>query len=476
MVATTAWSPLAARDGGDYSCLSDSATDYYGLGVRLGIYFAWLGSYIANTLLPSEFAGAVDTSAVFLLALLVAMTNDSRGHTLTQIDGLTLMHLCGGTVFGVLSLWGYRSRLYVDQGLHAVRNFGGFGTHLRLATSLGVSIYGLWFWVYGVSESLIVLGSDRDIAEGPNPPECETLYTFFFAKLKATGGIRYYYTVVCALCCLWFGVMFIVSVIAGVASFSKIRSLSEFFSWGSGNRGKYATGFTRRELKWMFQFLRWGNLFWLIWSAVTVEVTLNYNHVNGVLGGKHDDGQLQLPSQLLPFLIGLFSFLRTVYYLLREKFLTKDNNGPTRPKEKDEATEMVESQVIVSPVHFSPNPSKRALSDFSHNGTPPDLPRADSYHIVAKSPFIRLMVGWLPWLGLVVHPDTAVKSRLSGFIEKGTGLAAVSPRNTGLAADAQYHAQFQQWAAEAPGQGTPVGTPVAIPVQFVQMQPGATGQ
>ncbi|KAK0652682.1 hypothetical protein B0T16DRAFT_443848 [Cercophora newfieldiana] len=455
---------LAARETETpYECLSDSATDYYGLGVRLGIYFAWLGSYIANTLLPAEFAGAADTSAVFLLALLVAMTNDSRTHALTQIDGLTLMHLCGGTVFGVLSIWGYRTRLYYDNGPRAVRNFGGFGTHLRLAISLGVSVYGLWFWLYGISDSLVVLSSENDTAEEPNDIQCATIYTFFFAKLQAVGGIRYYYTVVSAACALWFGVMFIVSSIAGVATFQKIRTLKDFFNWGTGNRAKYATGFTRQELKYMFMFLRVGNFLWLLWSAVTVEVTLNFNHVNGVLGGRHDGGQLQLPSQLLPFLIGLFSFLRTLYFLLKQAFESKEKRKAG--KEKDEANEVLESQVIVSPMHFSPLPSKL---EFGNNGFAPELPRADSYQIVARSLAIRLLVGWLPWLGLVVHPDTAVKSRLSALVERGTGLTAVSPRSTGLAPDTQYHQQFQQWAADTPGRSTPV----LVPVQFVQMQPG----
>jgi hypothetical protein len=217
------------------------------------------------------------------------------------------------------------------------------------------------------------------------------------------------------------------------------------------------------RLKWMFIFLRYGNLVWLIFSAVTVEVTLNFNHVNGVLGGKHDGGQLQLPSQLLPFLIGLFSFLRTIYFLAKQGFETREKNAV---KEKDERNEVEESQVIVSPMHFSPS-----KLEFGFNEGPQDLPRADSYHIVARSLLVRLLVGWLPWLGLVVHPDTALKSRLSGLVERSTGLAAVSPRTTGLAADQQYHQQFQQWSAETqtPGQGTPV----PIPVQFVQAgQPG----
>ena len=242
------WNGLVAReDLSEYQCQSDFATDYYGLGVRLGIYFAWLGSYIANTMLPAEFSGAADTSTIFLLTLLIAMTNDSRTDQLTQLDGLTLMHLCGGTVFGVLSVWGYRTRLYCDRGPRAVRLFGGFGTHTRLAVSLCVSIFGMWFWLHGVTpHGLRALGPE-DGADPPNPPDCAVLYTFFFAKVRADGGIRFYYAVVCATCIVWFGVMFLASLVAGVASLEKIKSLVQFYNWGTVNRGKYATGFTQKE-------------------------------------------------------------------------------------------------------------------------------------------------------------------------------------------------------------------------------------
>ena len=235
-----------AIDGLTFYCSSERATDYYGLGVRLGIYFAWLGSYVANTILPSEFGPASDTSTIFLLTLLIAMANDSRIRDLNQIDGLVLMHLCGGTVFGILSLWGYRTRMYYDRGPRAVRMFGGFGTHIRLAVSLGVSVFGLWFWLYGVVGALNPMGPD-DGSDPPNPPECSTLYTFFFAKIRADGGIRYYYIVTCVSCAVYYGVMLVVSTLGGWVSFGRFVELVRFHEWAAGNRGKYATGFTHKE-------------------------------------------------------------------------------------------------------------------------------------------------------------------------------------------------------------------------------------
>ncbi|KAK3333047.1 hypothetical protein B0T19DRAFT_115426 [Cercophora scortea] len=405
------WSAaLLPRDGAAYlECQSERASDYYGLGVRLGVYFAWLGSYVANTILPSEFGPASDTSTIFLLTLLIAMTNDARTKDLNQVDGLVLMHLCGGTVFGILSIWGYRTRLYHNHGARAVRHFGGFGTHLRLAVSLAVSAFGFWFWLYGINSFLRPIGPD-DGSTPPNPIECSTTYTFFFAKMRADGGIRYYYMVVSMLCIAYFGGMLIVSSLAGIAAFNNVRGLLSFRQWSNANRSKYATGFTHKELKYMYYFLRVANLFWLIFSAVTVEMTLNYNHIAGVLGGRHD-GQLQLPSQLLPFLLGMFSFIRILYQIFKVKF------GEAPEKAADHA----------EPGDLTLPPGAEIINHMvvlSADGAPLPPARADSYQLVVRTLPVRLLVGWLPWLGLVAHPSNR-HSRLSTIVSRGTGLSSI---------------------------------------------------
>lgn len=163
----------------------------------------------------------------------------------------------------------------------------------------------------------------------------------------------------------------------------------------------------------MYRFLSVGNLLWLVWSAVTVEVTLNLNHVSGVLGGRHD-GELQLPGQLLPFLVGLFSFIRTCYQLLTVKLAERVEGKDGRKNTSDS-----DSTVIVMPGEYSP----ARLEEY---GTQQLALRPDGYHVVAHSLATRLLVGWLPWLGLVVHPSTASRSRLSLLVERGTGLSGVS--------------------------------------------------
>ena len=202
--------------------------------------------YVANTLLPSEFDNASNSNTIFVLTLLVAMANDARTRTLSAIDGLVLMHLCGGTVFGVLSIWGYRTRMYFDNGPKAISLFGGFATHVKIFVSLGVSIFGLWFWLFGVVGGLQPMGPN-DGADPPNSPDCEQLYTFFFAKIAADGPIRYYYIIMCSSCIAYFGVQVLVSSLAGWVSVDRVLGFVEFSGWAKTNRERYATGFSHKE-------------------------------------------------------------------------------------------------------------------------------------------------------------------------------------------------------------------------------------
>lgn len=72
----------------------------------------------------------------------------------------------------------------------------------------------------------------------------------------------------------------------------------------------------------MHKVLRAFNLAWLLWSIITVEMTLNLNHVKGVLGGSNNT--LASPGQLLPFLVGFCGILRTCYTWLHDRPRTKD--------------------------------------------------------------------------------------------------------------------------------------------------------
>lgn len=238
----TATSPnLQARStlpDGTLNCETDRSSDYYGLGVRLGVYFAWFQNYIANVAVPSEISNALDTNTVFLFAILVAMLKCTLTQLLEQMDGLLLMHMGGGTVFSVLSIWGYRTCQYDVKGpVGGMRQFGGYGTHLRLLLCTAFSSFGMFFWVYGLSGALPQNDDER----------CRDLSTFMFAKVRAKGPIRGFYIFISIACMVYFGSMLLVSL---VAASTRLRRFKYAYQQGNSSertRLWFATGLNQKQ-------------------------------------------------------------------------------------------------------------------------------------------------------------------------------------------------------------------------------------
>lgn len=231
------------------NCSSKFSGDYYGLGVRLGVYFTWLTSWLANTFVEEEIAGALAANSIFLFALLVSIfkgTTAQGEEKLAYIDGLILMQLCAGYLFGILSLWGYRTRHYNKEGPKAVRHYGGIGTHCRLGLATAISIYGIWFWGYGIrydlGHGLAIVTDDKG---DPRPPECYPVYVFFFGKLNVLGGIRIFYIITTISTTLYYGTMLL------AAAAERIRQLAQVLRKDKGDEKQetyeYETGLTKRE-------------------------------------------------------------------------------------------------------------------------------------------------------------------------------------------------------------------------------------
>jgi hypothetical protein len=222
-------SDLSRRNmlNGQLDCSTQFSSDYYGFGVRLGVYFSWLSSYFANLYLPGEVMGALDTNCIFLLSLLISLFKGTVNHQLYQVDGLMVMQLSSGFLFTSLSIWGYRTAHYDKHGTGYIKNFGGFGTHVRLALTMAISIYGAWFWSEGVQDGL-------QIAEDP---QCRDIKTWFFHGFRISGGIHILYVVMTVGCSIYFGVMCLASALA---------LITKLFSGGKRNL-QFETGFHHDE-------------------------------------------------------------------------------------------------------------------------------------------------------------------------------------------------------------------------------------
>jgi hypothetical protein len=248
-------SPTAAESSNPSSpseplnCSSKFSGDYYGLGVRLGIYFTWLTSWLANTFIEDEIAGGLDANAIFLFALIISILRATAIHgpeALAYIDGLILMQLCTGYIFSVLSLWGYRTIYYHREGPKAVRYYGQIGTHFRLVLAAAISIYGVWFWAYGIRYDR-GYGLHRATDENGilRSKDCYPIYVFFFAKLKVLGGIRILYIITSTSCSVYYVIMLL------AAAAERIRHLTQVITKEKGHHTRetfnYETGLTPAE-------------------------------------------------------------------------------------------------------------------------------------------------------------------------------------------------------------------------------------
>jgi hypothetical protein len=138
--------------------------------------------------------------------------------------------------------------------------------------------------------------------------------------------------------------------------------------------------------------MRVFNLFWIFFSITTIELTIIWNHVLGVIG---PNGKISYPAQLLPLLIGTLGFLR-ICWLLFQKWLNPEpdccdeNEVPPEKLNKSNgappATPGVGLGLLSSPSAGSERPAA---------GTGEDSDQSITRH---RRLAIRYLVAYLPWL------------------------------------------------------------------------------
>ncbi|OAP61464.1 hypothetical protein AYL99_03667 [Fonsecaea erecta] len=269
-----------------------------------------------------------------------------------------------------------------------IGHFGGCGTHLRLLLSLAVAVYGPRFCLFGVQADTTAINVDI----GP----CKTVYTFVFAKVRADGGVRIFYIIVCIGRIIYFGVMQLASPLALYARIENAVGLAGQGKWRTSTRLHYATGLCQRELRWIFYFLRIGNFLSILWSMILVECTLNHNHVKEVLG---PDGRVFFPFQLIPLIIGCFSFVRLAY-----KVLEKSRDPDDEPSLPTELQPSATQQDYRGPKRLLKIFAPPTSSFHTRPPAPEDMPPEDTDidQLAQDEPTrLRYLVTSLAWLSLL---------------------------------------------------------------------------
>lgn len=129
--------PLHELSTRSTTCLDgfDANSDFYGFGIRLGVYLQWVASWIANTFSPEDAAANHDANSIFVLATATALAVAFRTSELRPAEAYIMFSICFGFYFTVLSIFGFRIHflrpesvrefahefLHTDMGRHAVK-------------------------------------------------------------------------------------------------------------------------------------------------------------------------------------------------------------------------------------------------------------------------------------------------------------------------------------------------------------------
>jgi hypothetical protein len=174
-----------ARDVAE--CTHPGNPDFYGLGIRLGIYLQ-LACTILGMFDSQSYSLLFDfhaSNAILLLAVFVALIKSTPSQEIETVDVIILLRLLWLIIICGFSLGHLTDEI---RRMKRTRNFLEVITVpsallFRCIVIAIICIYNVWFWYRGV-----------EFFESAHPSDCNT-YAFFFARLSASGGLRTLYKV-----------------------------------------------------------------------------------------------------------------------------------------------------------------------------------------------------------------------------------------------------------------------------------------
>lgn len=150
------------------------------------------------------------------------------------------------------------------------------------------------------------------------------------------------------------------------------------------------------------------NIIWIIFAILFVELSLSANRIYGVLGGSesYDNGSILQPGQLLPMLIGAFSFVRILFITFE---LWRSPRGDISPslgrsksnraaKSRRDSTRFFNMLKIFSVA----NEMVEEHQALNPESTPEEAEPDPLEELQGRlSVFQKIMITWLPWLSLL---------------------------------------------------------------------------
>lgn len=250
-------------------CVIEGNPDFYGLGIRIGIYLQYITAFGANLFLKEAIDGNLTTNTIFLLALLVAtLVATVRGDVQT-IEVVVLLQLSFGFIFSILSIWGHRTR--APRGDAPIR-FPLIGSFFRLSLATAFSAYAVWFWFVG-EQDIHDHGGCRDVL-------------FLFGRVDVAGPARIFFQLQSVLVLVGYGLvigreMVLITAVLTSVSFSAavIALLVVWFLQSEKSLDRKEHKNRVRLVPWFISLLRnWSRLAWsLAWKNLNGKQSAGSN-------------------------------------------------------------------------------------------------------------------------------------------------------------------------------------------------------
>jgi hypothetical protein len=137
---------FAQNNAGELSCTSREVTkgfignsDFYGLGIRIGVYLQWWASLITDIFVPSQWYTMIVSQSIFSLSLIIALIVLAFQHSCTfTVDIIIVLALFWGGIITISGGPSLAKRPY-KPGL-------GFLSVLLLLLVIGCG-FSTWFWL-----------------------------------------------------------------------------------------------------------------------------------------------------------------------------------------------------------------------------------------------------------------------------------------------------------------------------------------
>ena len=158
----------------------DGNSDFYGLGIRLGLYLQWISSIFANAYLKSERRIMASAYAASTLAMLVALLLLVFRHKCVfTAEIIIMLYFLGGGWYQVMLPYMLRwNALYKSENHSEDTRLRGLNIYL-IFLNYSVAAVTAWFWVR--------MGSAGEIDFARTPGGTRF---FFVDQIKGPAGIR----------------------------------------------------------------------------------------------------------------------------------------------------------------------------------------------------------------------------------------------------------------------------------------------